>query len=302
MQEHGQSFHPYQAVTDQITALLEKGTIPWRKPWSDGGPPMNAMTRRPYQGINLWLLLAQHYSSPLYLTFEQVQRLGGAVGKGERGHLVVFWALSEPEEKDGEEDPSAPKRRPLLRYYKLFNVEQCRYLPPAVLETAGERHIHPVAVCEGIVQTMPQRPEIRFEKSKAFYHPTGDYINMPPMKHFGDSEGYYSTLFHELVHSTGHVGRLGRKSLTEMAEFGSPVYSFEELVAELGACYLCSHAGILQKEIRNSAAYIKGWLSKLKADPRCIVTASAQAQKAVDFILQRKPEVTLLGQPEGDRA
>ncbi len=134
---------------------------------------------------------------------------------------------------------------------------------------------------------MQNMPEIRHDKQKAFYVPSGDYINMPPMESFTNSESYYATLFHELVHSTGHFIRLNRREVMDLNEFGSEQYSMEELTAEIGACYLMSHTGILTSDITNTAAYIQSWLSKLRNDKRFIVYACAQAQRAVDFILNR---------------
>lgn len=292
-------FDLYQTITDRIIELLEQGVIPWRKPWSSAGPPMNAITKHPYSGINLWLLMGLDYESNLFLTFDQAKRLGGMVNKGEKGHLITFWMLWDRGKKEGEETED---KIPFLRYYRVFNIDQCSGIPVSVRESHYERQLYPVATCEGIVQSMPNAPQIRFDKAKPYYHPKDDYINMPPMLRFNDSESYYSTLFHEMIHSTGHESRLKRKSLTEMAEFGSPTYSFEELVAELGSCYLCSHAGIDQHELKNSAAYIKGWLTQLKCNYAYIVLASSQAQKAVDYILKHEGEVTLLGQATEDRA
>lgn len=296
-------FGIYQTITNRIIELLEQGTIPWRKPWSSAGPPMNALTKKPYNGINLWLLMGLPYESNLYLTFDQVARLGGTVNKGEKGHLVTFWMLLDKKKKEADYSLEEKEEKiPFLRYFKVFNVDQCSGIPTAVREFVYERQIYPVAVCEGIVQGMPNCPKIRFDKQKAFYDPVSDYINMPPMKRFNDGEAYYGTLFHELIHSTGHKSRLGRKSLMEMAEFGSPTYSFEELVAELGNCYLCSYSGIGQRDLKNSAAYIQGWLTQLRSNYWYIVMASSQAQKAVDYILRKNGDVTLIHTPENPRA
>ena len=139
--------------------------------------------------------------------------------------------------------------------------------------------------CESIITGMPQCPVIKFKEKEAYYHIVEDYINMPKRKSFKSAELYYATLFHELVHSTGAEKRLNRKTINEMAEFGSEMYSIEELIAELGSAYLSSFTGILSKGIQNNAAYIKGWLGKLKNDKRFIVQASGQAQRAVDFIM-----------------
>lgn len=241
-----------------------------------------------------------NYESNLYLTFDQVVKVGGHVNRGEKGHLVIFWMLRETIAKEGEE--AVEKKAPILRYYKVFNVDQCSGIPVSVRESQHERQLYPVAVCESIVQSMPNAPEIRFDKAKPYYHIKEDYINMPPMKRFDDSEGYYATLFHEMVHSTGHQSRLARPSVTEMAEFGSPTYCFEELIAELGSCYLCSYAGIDQKELKNSAAYIQGWLSQLQSNHWYIVLASSSAQRAVDYILNKRQEVSVLRKATEERA
>lgn len=294
------TFSLYKTITDYIIELLEQGVVPWRKSWSSAGPPMNAVSKHPYSGINLWLLLALNYGSNLYLTFDQVRKLGGTVNRGEKGHLVTFWMLWDRGEKDGEE--ATGDKIPFLRYYRVFNIDQCSGLPASVREIKQEREVYPVAVCEGIVQSMPNAPSIRFDKPKPFYHHKLDYINMPPMKRFTGSEAYYSTLFHEMVHSTGHESRLGRKSLMDMSEFGSETYSFEELVAELGSCYLCSHTGIGQKELKNSAAYIQAWLTKLRSNYTYIVLASSQAQRAVNYILNKQEDCPVLERLSEDRA
>lgn len=132
---------------------------------------------------------------------------------------------------------------------------------------------------------MPKRPEIKHKENSAFYHPSLDYINMPKLKSFDSSESYYETLFHELVHSTGHKTRLNRKEIVQQASMGGELYSIEELIAEIGACYLSSFAGLSLKNFNNNVAYIEGWLSKLKNDKRFIIYASGNAQKAVDYIL-----------------
>src|SRR5258706_5305718 len=139
---------------------------------------------------------------------------------------------------------------------------------------------------------MPQAPIIKHKENEAFYHAEQDFINMPKMKSFKAKELYYSTLFHELVHSTGHEKRLNRPSIIEMAEFGSEKYSIEELIAELGASYLCSLSGILDTSIQNSSAYINGWLSKIKNDKRLIVQAAGRAQRAVDFIINQPASIS----------
>lgn len=290
----------YQIVTDRIIALLEQGTIPWQQPWTDAGIPMNLISRRSYRGVNLWLLLSLNYERNLFLTWDQLKKIGGSVKKGETGHIVVFWKTIVKNDSK-EEGTEEQKNVPLLRYYKVFNIEQCRDVPENLISPIIPKVHAPIVACERIIEEMNDCPPIKHKEQRAFYHPDMDYINMPRKKSFKTSESYYATLFHELAHSTGHGKRLNRKTLTEMAEFGSELYTIEELIAELGAAYLCSTASILDARIDNSAAYIHGWLGKLKHDKRFIVQASGQAQKAVDYILEQ-PSPTADEREEGEEA
>jgi antirestriction protein ArdC len=275
----------YKIVTDRIIELLEQGTVPWQKPWTDAGVPANLLSKRPYRGINLWLLLSLNYERNLFLTWDQLKKIGASVKKGEVGHVVIYWKTSS--KKEDAINDEKEKKAPLLRYYKVFNISQLRDLPENLIEPLVVKEDDPIAECEAIVNDMPQCPAIKHKEQKAFYHIEEDYINMPKRKSFKSIESYHSTLFHELVHSTGHEKRLNRKTITEMAEFGSEPYSIEELVAELGSAYLSSFVGILNTGIQNSAAYINGWLEKLKNDKRFMVQASGQAQRAVDFIINQ---------------
>lgn len=275
----------YQIVTDRIIELLEQETVPWQKPWVDVGIPMNLISKRPYRGINLWLLLSLDYERNLFLTWDQLKKLGGSVNKGEQGHVVIYWKTTQ--KKDDLEEGEKGKNVPLLRYYKVFNIAQCRDLPQDLIIAPSTKEVEPILECESILHSMPQCPEIKHKEQKAFYHIEADYINMPKKKSFKSMESYYSTLFHELVHSTGHEKRLNRPTITEMAEFGSEPYSIEELVAELGSAYLSSFTGILNAGIQNSAAYVNGWLAKLRNDKQFMVQASGQAQRAVDFIINQ---------------
>jgi len=275
----------YEMVTNRMIELLEADTIPWKQPWIESGMPMNVMSKRQYRGINLWLLLSLKYDHHLYLTWDQVKALGGSINQGEHGHIVVFWKQTkkEPEELN---EKGEPKTIRTLRYYKVFNVAQCRALPQSLQEQlSGTHNAVPIITCEEIANNMPSPPLIILQGKKAYYDVEKDQVVLPQLKSFKTSESYYSTLWHELVHSTGSPQRLGRKSITQMAEFGSDIYSVEELIAEIGASFLCSMTGILETEIKNSAAYIKGWLTQLKNDKKFIIQASSQAQRAVDFIL-----------------
>lgn len=270
----------YDQITERIIALLTQGTVPWHKPWkARTGLPRNFVTKKPYRGINVFLLLAMSYESPFWLTFRQALQLGGSVRKGEKSCPVVFWKQTTFEDKESRE----PQIIRLLRYYHVFNVAQCDGIKMTTAPT--ETPVNGVIRPEEIVAQMPQRPEIKHGMSRAFYLPREDCVGLPMRERFEQAEGYYATLFHELVHATGHESRLNRATISEKAGFGSNPYCKEELIAEMGAAFLCGHAEIVERTIDNSAAYLHGWLEQLRNDRTLIVQAAAQAQKAADFIL-----------------
>ena len=285
----------YEIVTERIINLLEQGTIPWRRPWRAVGAPRNLVSKKPYRGVNFFLLSATKYVSPFWLTLKQANELGGSVRKGEQSQIVVFWRVDETSNSVTELDPpklqadEKNRRRFVLRYYRLWNVEQCD-LPQGVLDQLPNIQTYqhdPIEAAERIIANMPNPPEIEFAGTKAFYSPTADRITLPPRELFSSAEELYATLNHEGSHAAGHPKRLNRKSVAEAAPFGSPTYVFEELIAEMSAAYLCAEAGISPAVIVNEAAYIQGWLMKLRSDKRMVVTAAAQAQRAADYILNR---------------
>lgn len=285
----------YSLVTDRIIELLEAGTVPWRKPWTDSGIPMNAITKRPYRGINTILLNSFDYAHNLFLTWKQIKTIGGSVLKGEKGALVIFTKLVEVEvNKDGK---MVKENRYLLRYYRVYNTEQCKDIPKEFMPK-GNEEIQPLFECAAIVESMKDAPKIVHKKAEAFYVPSEDYINMPKMKTFKSSEDYYGVLFHELIHSTGHKSRLARKEVVENPSFGSEPYSMEELVAEMGGCYLKSYSGLPIADMGNNAAYIKGWLDVFKGDKSILIKAASRSQQAVDYILNPKVEETLAPEEE----
>jgi antirestriction protein ArdC len=229
----------------------------------------------------------------LLLPDRQANGLGGRIRKGEESTLVVYWkfenANSEAEGLDEQETNKRTNRRILLRYYRVWNVEQCE-LPQAARDKLPTIEAHArdsIEAVERMIAGMPDRPEILHGGSKAFYSPTTDKITLPPRELFVSPEEYYATTLHELVHGSGSEERLEREGICEVAPFGSPVYSKEELTAEMGAAYLCAEAGISAAVIPNQAAYIAGWLRKLRDDRRLVVHAAAHAQRAADFILNR---------------
>ena len=269
----------YERITERIVTLLEQGTVPWHKPWKvQTGLPRNLMSKKPYRGINVFLLMAMSYESPHWLTFRQAIQLGGNVKKGEKSCPVVFWKQMKTEDKESGE----PQKKPLLRLYHVFNAAQCEGLKDA----PGEIQM-PVTKPAEIVAKMPQPPVVKHGMAQAFYSPTDDCVGMPEPERFESEASYFAALFHELVHATGHEKRLKRASITERNGYGSDPYCKEELIAELGSAFLCGYADIVDRTIDNSAAYLEGWLKQFQNDRTLIVYAAAQAQKAADFILGR---------------
>jgi antirestriction protein ArdC len=223
------------------------------------------------------------YESPYWTTFRQAKELGGHVRRGERSLPVIFWKWIE-EERDGEKREYA-----LLRSYRVFNTEQCEGLESKIPENSAPA-FRPIAGAEKTVAEMPHPPTISRGGQRAFYRPVSDEVSMPARERFETPEEYYSTLFHELAHSTGHPLRLHRFESSGNAVFGSEDYSLEELVAEMGASFLSDHCRIERQTLDNSAAYIGSWLRALKNDQRMVVRAGARAQRATDYILLRPPE------------
>ena len=292
----------YERVTERISELLKQGAVPWQKPWdAQVGPPRNGVSGRYYRGLNVFMLRFAGFESPWWLTPRQVNDLDGHIRKGERVSYVQFFKPWLPKGEPGEaperdaNEAEASSRRPvfIVRAYRVVNVEQCtgpgieRFRDRHPVERPAQNDNDPIAGCEQIVAGMPSPPSIRHGGNRACYWPAIDQISMPKRETFVSSQAYYSTIFHELSHSTGHRGRLNRKTLVAGAPFRSPTYSREELVAEMGAAFLCAEAGIDDPTIENSAAYLNGWLKYLSSDPKALLVAGAQAQKAADHILGR---------------
>lgn len=280
--------HPEKWAAERIIELLESAELPpWRKPWKGGeaGLPRNGISDRPYNGLNRWMLLMAPYESPLYFTPSQIKKLGGNIKKGEKSWPVYFWKFPTKEEQ-------MAGKRPFCKGYKVFNLAQTEGMDLSKIkalkdaEEDSAEEINPIEACEAVVKGYSGKPTIDHVEQRAYYHPIFDKVNMPRMETFGEASEYYSTLFHELGHSTGHADRLNREGVTEgAAMFGSHEYSQEELVAEFTAAMLSAQCGIASATIENSAAYVKGWHKRLKNDPECLVMASRLANKAFHHIL-----------------
>lgn len=272
----------YEIISKKIETELENGRIPWHKPWKGGyKAPKNLITNKEYKGINSMLLGITEYSSSYWATFKQISSKGGKVRKGQKGTMVIFWKLWEKTTPEGEPD----KKIPILRYYTVFNTDQCDNLKVPVEEMPKD--FSPITEAEAIVNNYKTKPEVKHVEQRAYYSPSLDYVNMPKKGTFDSPEAYYSTLFHELVHSTGHINRLNRPVLTKAVSFGPEDYSREELVAEFGSCFLCGETGIEAPVIDNQARYIANWLRRIKSNRQWLVQASGQAQKAVNYITNK---------------
>jgi antirestriction protein ArdC len=269
----------YEAVTARIIECLEKGVVPWRKPWGVAAP-RNLSSGHVYRGINQMLLSCAAYASPYWMTLRQANELGGRVKAGERSTPIVFWKIYDHELRNGEIE-----KRFFLKRFFVFNAEQTQgiYIP----KLQEPRSIDPLDDCEAIVQAYENGPMIEHGGDRACYIPALDRVKMPSRNAFSSSAEYYSTLFHELVHSTGADWRLKRKAMTSAGFIASHAYSYEELIAECGAAFLCAQAGIAPQTLDNSAAYIGHWIKALKNEPQWVVMASAQAAKAADLIMGR---------------
>lgn len=271
----------YQIITDRILALLDAGVNPWRKPWHAAAwkPPQNLLSRKPYRGINVLMLGLTDYASPYWVTFKQALQAGGNVKKGEKSSIAVFWKQHHLKELDPLTHEL--KTIPVLRYYHVFNVEQTEGVAYPKPDAAPTYPHDPIAEAERIAAAMPDAPTLTHNEGRAFYRHDTDTVNVPPLSRFEKAAEYYSTLFHELTHATGHGKRLARKL---GSPFGSIDYGREELIAEMGSAYLCGLAGILDQTADNSAAYLDGWRAILKQDRRAVVVAAGAAQKAVELI------------------
>ncbi len=279
----------YERITQQIISNLEKAGS-WQKLWQ--APQPVSLNNYNYKGINHLLLSLEDFPSPVWGTFNQVRQNGGKVNKGEQSQIVVFWKKLQKETINPATGARDTVDYFMLRYYSVFNTQQCTFDSigqqkiEALSKGAKSRYNERLLPAEQIIEGMPDPPQIRLGiHPTPRYIPALDQVQMPDMKYFENSEAYYAALFHELIHSTGAKHRLDR---FETDQFSSEVtYSKEELVAEVGASYLCSIAGI-QPNIDNATAYIKSWLKVLENNPGWIVWAAAKAQKACEHIVPAK--------------
>lgn len=291
----------YEEVTQRIISMIEKGVAPWRQTWSSYGLARNYVSGRIYSGINYLLMNHTKHLVPYFLTFNQIKELGGKIKKGSEAEMVIYFKVYFKDSDDhtlAKEEAEVRLKKGediralrFIRYYNVFNIEDLEGIE-LDLNRFNEAKLtfnDKIETCERILRNMPNPPELRqIDANRAFYSPADDFINLPAIAQFESSEHYYATYFHELVHSTGHASRLARPEITDFAGFGSTPYSKEELVAEMGASFLCTHTQIdCDFVVENNASYLAGWLKKLEEDSKFIFKVVSEAQKAADYILNQ---------------
>ncbi|MCU0385515.1 MAG: zincin-like metallopeptidase domain-containing protein [Flavihumibacter sp.] len=304
---NGDYKNAYEVIKEKIFEAIDHHGKEWVKAWacSKRVGPMNYKTRHRYSGINSFFLgsylLYKHEINPYFLTYKQAQEMGGNVKKGAKGLNIFYWSdagkgkkdVPQPDEKGEMIVVQKEYRYAFLKSYYVFHASDIEGINWKDLEQYKPKvrsDAERIETAEAIVDGMPQKPAIVFEDSdRAYYAQLTDKINMPKIEQFTSDQEYYGTLFHELIHATGHPSRLNRE---KGKTFGDPAYAFEELVAEIGAAFLCGEAGILNFTFENSTAYVKGWQDALKEhmneDKNFVVRAARRSEEAADFILNRK--------------
>lgn len=268
----------YEMITNRILEQLDKGIIPWRKDWRDAA--VSHTTGKGYRGINALILDRPGE----YATFAQIRKEGGKVKKGAHGYPVVFYSMITIKD-DNDEEKKIPWP---TKYYTVFHLDDCEGIEPKHHQEYGSAAL--VDDAENVIADYLSRSGVQVRhvaQNEAFYSPLTDSVTLPLLEQFSTSAGYYNTVFHEFIHSTGHKKRLNRPGICNTAvAFGSKNYSKEELVAEIGSAMVYSVLGMgTPGLLDNSTAYVQSWLKVLESDPKMIVVASNQAQRAADFVL-----------------
>jgi len=295
--------YAYSVVTERFVKFIEEHKeLPWRKPWmvvQPEVPPMNYRTKTVFKGVNVFMCLMSGFSSPYWLTYNQAKDMGGYVRKGESGTPIVKWNPPDKQKLDAidadeslTDEQKAEKKRKVFGFYRVsweynaLQIEGIEFPQPEPVEVRGA--FNPIQEAEKVIEAMPNKPAIRHDEPSAYYNPMLDFVNLPACELFESEAHYYATLFHEIAHSTGHKDRLGRFLGQQNAAFGSKDYSFEELVAELASSFSLNELGIENRDtVENSAAYLAGWLKKLKSDTRMLLKAMNKAIPATNYIFNR---------------
>jgi len=278
----------FNKIVKKMIKEMEQSNGEWIDRWSSpNGLPQNYVTKRYYRGFNSihlsMIAFNKGYEIPYWLTFHQVKTLGGRVKKGEKAVDVFFYKFIDKEievknEENEEKDIKDIKliKIPLLRNYKVFNIQQTEGIELPKIEEKDNPSYQNV---ENFIQQIGT--DIKYGGYRAFYDPVKDFIKIPEIKHFVNSDAYYATLFHEMIHWTGHETRLNRKL---PQKWGDKIYSFEELIAELGAVFLCNYFNVNIEKNRHPE-YLKSWVEALEEDPRILWKVSSKAQEAFDFLI-----------------
>lgn len=282
----------YNAIAAAITAALDQPGLPaWRRPWREmrekgmATVPVNAISGKPYRGINAAILWVRYDADMRYLTYRQAKLLGGYVKRGEKGTQIVFWKPTSYQKKN-ENGEDETHRSFLMRFYTVFNVSQCDGLKFGKSAIMPDATLLPPVVAADVIAKVGA--EVRHGGDHAFYAPGPDFIGMPKPEAFTTPDAYTATLLHEFTHWTGHKDRLDRSRFE--SRFGSQAYAAEELVAEMGAAFLCAALGV-DGGLEQHASYIKNWKQLLTDDPKALITATSKAQAAADYLLAKiRPE------------
>ncbi|KAA5539127.1 ArdC family protein [Adhaeribacter rhizoryzae] len=282
-------------VTNEVIAQLEQGNVFWQKPWSSYGLPKNYQSKRPYEGFNAFYLNyitgKRNYTTPYFITFQQAKELGGHVRKGEKGAQIIFWKIFT--NTIDEKNTAAGETKEIVQtkfvpfIWTVFNIDQVEGVDFVLPTNISRNENLIIEACQQVVNNYPvPAPNIEHGGAAAYYMPFSDKVQMPFIKTFVNAQAYHATLFHELIHATGHEIRLNRFTEADKAtRFGDENYSKEELVAEMGASFLNAVTGIKEVVFENSVAYLQGWIKRLKDDKTMLIYASTKAFKAASFIL-----------------
>ena len=277
-------------LTETIFSSLEKGVIPWKKPWNSTFP--RRITGQDYKGFNILNLMVETmdkgYKSPYWASYKHITETLKGNLEGQHGFPIVYWKILKYENFNNTGEVTS-KSVPYMRYSIVFNMDQVTGIDKSKYYPNKANDVKPIDKCEQVIAGYKDKPSIKYNGHKASYSPIRDEIMVPPPVDFVNMEKFYATVYHEAVHSTGHKDRLDRKEVMDDIHFGSHSYACEELVAEMGACFLCGFCGIETTTIENTTAYIQNWLGVLKDDKKLLINAASRAQKAFDYIIGTVP-------------
>ena len=281
----------YNFITDRIIEQMDKGIIPWKQPWARmddyPGSPRNLVSKKAYHGMNVLLLGMTGYENPFWLTQNQLRSMNNKPVDEYDYTPVIFYTMVEDKELD---ENGKKKHRPILRYYKLFNVEQAdkKIVIPEIKEPEPVCEFTPLERAEDLLQSIPDPCPVTFGGGRAFYSPRKNFIRVPEKNLFDSTEFFYATLFHEISHSTGHKSKLNREIINH---FGTKKYAKEELTAEMSSNFIMNELGIVTEDTENNTvAYLQNWKQKLRDDPSIMIQAAGKAQKVCDYLFNRKKE------------